>query len=333
MAKEEFGFRLGELEELERDWKAVGKRVAEMSGKLGEVRETVAQAVTIDLATSGLAGVVGGLGTAFQVLQDVKDIKARMDGLAEIKDKLAEGLADDGRKLKAVVDAYTEAERKARDDLDKGGKDDDIPAPPRHGGSGGGGASSGGGAGGGGGSGSGDYGGRGDGKWQTEGDWDAWSPGRTHPRTGAGVIAEPDLSAVSGERREILDRAMERVEHRIGYSQSAFTNDYRDDCSGLVSAAWGLEPPGLNTWGLMESDVAQPITKDDLQPGDALIAGDHTVVFGGWADEAHTKYIGIESNGSQGHVSQVIPYPYFPRDVAHEQSIGAPYKPFRRNDL
>lgn len=329
MAKDGFGFRLGELEELERDWKAVGKRVAEMSGKLGSVRETVAEAVAIDLATGPLAGIAGALGTAYQVVQDVKDIETRMGRLTELKDRLAEDLAEDGRKLKAVVDAYEKAERKARDDLDKGKKDEDTPTPPRTGGSGGGGS----GGGGGGGRGSGDYDGRGDGKWETTGDWDAWSPDKPHTRTGEGVVAEPDLSGVSGERREILERALERVEARIGYSQSAYTNDYRNDCSGLVSAAWGLDPPGLNTWGLMESDVAQPITKNDLEPGDALIAGDHTVIFGGWADEAHTKYIGIESNGSQGHVSQVIPYPYFPRDVAHEESIGAPYKPFRRNDL
>ncbi|MHA6762203.1 hypothetical protein [Streptacidiphilus sp. PAMC 29251] len=196
----------------------------------------------------------------------------------------------------------------------------------------GGGYSGGGSSGGGGGAGGGGIlkdGGVGD--WQTQTDsrgWDGWSSGgRQHPRNGegGGVVDEPRLDGVSAERRGIVDRALERAQHRLGYSQSSVTNGYRVDCSGLVSDAWGLPGPGLDTYGLMSPDVSHRISKDDLQPGDAMIAGDHTLIFGGWADAAHTQYIGIEDSGSQGCISHVIPYPYY--------SGSGPYYPYRRNGV
>ncbi|WP_406217757.1 hypothetical protein [Streptomyces decoyicus] len=342
MAGDTFGVEMAELAKIEKDWRAVSRRMLELNQQLGEIKKTLVTAAGIDLATAPLAQLPG-FGIAYQVLADVKAIAEVSERLEENKKKLLDELAGDAEKIKKVKAEYEANEKKIEDELKKikDRKKHEAPHSPGHtgGGSGGGGNGGGGGggtggsAGGGGASGPAPTEGHGDGKWETKGDWDAWSPGKHHTTTGAGVETAPDTSGLPGERKDIIDRAMERVEHRIGYSQSATTNGYRDDCSGFVSAAWGLQPPGLNTYGLMGNDTAHVITKDDLQPGDALIAGDHTVLFGGWADKEHTKYIALEDNGSQGTVSHVIPYPYYSGDAAHERSIGQPYVPYRRNGL
>ncbi|WP_158071963.1 hypothetical protein [Kitasatospora sp. CB01950] len=156
--------------------------------------------------------------------------------------------------------------------------------------------------------------------------WDSWS-NKKHKKNGEGlgVKARPNLEGLSAERRAMVERALERAEHKLGYSQGAVTNGYRVDCSGLVSCAWGLSGPGLDTHGLMASSVSHHIGKNDLQPGDAMIANDHTVLFGGWVDAAHTRYIGIEDSGDAGMVSREIPYPYF--------HGGSAYQPYRRNGV
>ncbi|WP_406211782.1 hypothetical protein [Streptomyces decoyicus] len=346
MAGDTFGVEMAELAKIEKDWRAVSRRMLELNQQLGEIKKTLVTAAGIDLATAPLAQLPG-FGIAYQVLADVKAIAEVSERLEENKKKLLEELAGDAEKIKKVKAEYEANEKKIEDELKKikDRKKHEAPHSPGHTGGGSGGGSGGGGNGGGGGGGTGGSAGgggasgpaptegHGDGKWETKGDWDAWSPGKHHTTTGAGVETAPDTSGLPGERKDIIDRALERVEHRIGYSQSATTNGYRDDCSGFVSAAWGLQPPGLNTYSLMGNDTAHVITKDDLQPGDALIAGDHTVLFGGWADKEHTKYIALEDNGSQGTVSHVIPYPYYSGDAAHERSIGQPYVPYRRNGL
>ncbi|MFJ5926858.1 hypothetical protein ACIQF6_30120 [Kitasatospora sp. NPDC092948] len=163
------------------------------------------------------------------------------------------------------------------------------------------------------------------GDWQTTmvngKGWDDWSPThKWHPRNGggAGVLDRPHLDGVSDERKAMVERAMERVERKLGYSQGAVTNGYRVDCSGFVSAAWGLSTAGggTTTGPLISesSGIAHHINKSELMPGDALVihhtSGDmnqHVVLFGGWADAAHTKAIILEDSGSKGCVSHEVP--------------------------
>jgi hypothetical protein len=68
---------------------------------------------------------------------------------------------------------------------------------------------------------------------------------------------------------------------------------YRPDCSGFVSAVWGLPPPGHTTYyfagGLWDDGVSYVIPSDQLAPGDALNWGGdpsqgtgHIMLFGGW---------------------------------------------------
>ncbi|MBE6049028.1 MAG: hypothetical protein E7213_11640 [Clostridium sp.] len=66
---------------------------------------------------------------------------------------------------------------------------------------------------------------------------------------------------------------------------------YGNDCSGFVSAAWGISRHTTSTL----PDVSRQISYNDLQPGDILNkAGSHVVLFGGWADNAKTKMIILE---------------------------------------
>ncbi|WP_051451198.1 hypothetical protein [Actinospica robiniae] len=166
------------------------------------------------------------------------------------------------------------------------------------------------------------------GAWSTTGNWTAGIHG---PRTGQGMQTKlPDYSKLSSTRQQIMSNMVARIDHKVGYSQSADTDGYRDDCSGSVSAAWGLKKPGTNCTGLMSSSVSHQISKNDLQPGDALIAADHVVLFGGWANSAHTEYYALEDNGSQGSVGHVIPYPYY---WENGKTPGGTYEPYRKNGV
>lgn len=116
-------------------------------------------------------------------------------------------------------------------------------------------------------------------------------------------------------RCEVLDHAKEWVDNGIMYSQgpgapycpgnlycdpSAGGACYRPDCSGFVSAVWGLPAPGNTTYsfagGPWDDGASYVIPFDDLLPGDALnFPGDfnagtgHIRLFGGWLNDAHTR--------------------------------------------
>jgi hypothetical protein len=346
MASKEFGVQLRELTEVQQGWHSVSERMAEMGADLGRIRSVLARAAATDV-TSSHAGGTAGMEAAVEVARGVRDIESQVASLLVTKARLTRDIAGDARKIKAVVAEYEAVDREVARQLKKAASARVPSAPPVGRGSGGGGTAL---------DGTGSHGhahghahhggvasaahggahgtgvkDRGAGGWATHTDsrgWDGWSPsGRRHPRNGegGGVLAEPRLAGVGAERRAIVGRAMERARHRLGYSQSSVTNGYRVDCSGLVSDAWGLPGPGLNTWELMSPEVSHLVEKDDLRPGDALISGDHTLIFGGWADTARTSYVGIEDCGSRGCVAHVIPYPYYPG--------SGPYRPYRRNGV
>lgn len=74
---------------------------------------------------------------------------------------------------------------------------------------------------------------------------------------------------------------------RTGAADNPAWNGFRSDCSGLVSFAWGLAPPGLTTAkGNFTPGVASYIPTQDLQPGDALLkTGHHIVLFEKWTNK------------------------------------------------
>ncbi len=156
--------------------------------------------------------------------------------------------------------------------------------------------------------------------------------------TGAGGLARAGAAAAGGAhaglpaaplrltRTQILDRAQTWVRAKVPYSMTAYWKDgYRQDCSGFVSMAWGLD---ANAWTGDLRDYAVRIGKDALRPGDVLLfhnaadprLGSHVVLFGGWADASHTHYTGYEQTRPGTRV-RTTPYAYW--------THSARYVPYR----
>jgi cell wall-associated NlpC family hydrolase len=87
----------------------------------------------------------------------------------------------------------------------------------------------------------------------------------------------------------MVARGQDWVNKHVPYSQTKTYDGYRTDCSGFVSMCWELAKPGLTTFTL--HTVSHNITKNDLQPGDAMNCDSHHVVlFDGWTDSGRTHY-------------------------------------------
>ncbi|WP_371480342.1 peptidoglycan-binding protein [Kitasatospora sp. NBC_00315] len=149
--------------------------------------------------------------------------------------------------------------------------------------------------------------------------------GESPPADGAGRRALQGIT-----REQIIARAQGWVDQKVPYSMSTYwTDGYRQDCSGYVSMAWGLDS-SQTTWTL--PDLADRITKDELQPGDVLIynnaanpqAGSHVTIFGGWTDSTRTGYLAYEQT-SPATTRRTTPYAYW--------SNSASYLPYRYRAL
>ncbi|WDO08185.1 peptidoglycan-binding protein [Streptomyces murinus] len=131
-------------------------------------------------------------------------------------------------------------------------------------------------------------------------------------------------------RNAIIKRAKSWVTAKVPYSMGRYwTDGYRQDCSGYVSMAWGLNS---NQWTGSLAQYGVKIKKSQLQPGDMLLFhntanpqnGSHVVIFGGWTDSAHTHYKVYEQTPPHTR-SQTTPYPYW--------SNAGKYVPYRYKGL
>jgi hypothetical protein len=61
--------------------------------------------------------------------------------------------------------------------------------------------------------------------------------------------------------------------------------NYGNDCSGFVSAVWGI--PRCTTRNIEK--YTKNIALNDLKPGDALITDGHIMLFSNWNNEKHTS--------------------------------------------
>lgn len=92
------------------------------------------------------------------------------------------------------------------------------------------------------------------------------------------------------ERSAIIARGQVWVDKNVPYSQTKTYDGYRTDCSGFVSMCWQLPKDGPSTSEFPNYSVK--ITKNDLQPGDAMLCeGHHIVLFAGWKDSGKTQYV------------------------------------------
>ncbi|WP_439959835.1 peptidoglycan-binding protein [Streptomyces abyssomicinicus] len=162
--------------------------------------------------------------------------------------------------------------------------------------------------------------------------------GRGGAETGRGGAASARAEKGAGEGRalravsrgEIIERARTWVEAGVPYDMARNWSDgYRQDCSGFVSMAWDLPS---SAWTGNLDDYAERIEKDELRHGDILLfhnpsdpqSGSHVVIFGGWTDYTHTRYVAYEQTRPHA-VRRVLDYPY--------PVNGGRYVPYRHRAL
>jgi hypothetical protein len=154
------------------------------------------------------------------------------------------------------------------------------------------------------------------------------APAAAPPAASSSAVLSP---AIIGS--EVVARAETwhpHTDQRIPYSQSAYHDGYRTDCSGYASMALGLPAPGPNTVGLASSANSTPIGLGDLVTGDLIIdsTGDantrHVVIFQSWTDSSHTAYWAYEQRGGYGTDHRVLTYGL---------DSGSEYHPYHPNVL
>ncbi len=89
--------------------------------------------------------------------------------------------------------------------------------------------------------------------------------------------------------------AWEGSSHRCDRKSDAAWNNYRSDCSGFVTWAWGLPPVGdggyvTGDFAPFSSEISHSINGGALAPGDALNKTDneHIILFKNWSTPGHT---------------------------------------------
>jgi hypothetical protein len=94
-------------------------------------------------------------------------------------------------------------------------------------------------------------------------------------------------------RAQIIARAQVWVQQQVPYSQTVWhTNKngtYRQDCSGYVSMAWGLNQY-TDFWTGNLNLVSHTVPAAEMLPGDILLSDVHTILFAGWANTQHTEF-------------------------------------------
>ncbi|MER8116313.1 peptidoglycan-binding protein [Streptomyces sp. NPDC094031] len=147
---------------------------------------------------------------------------------------------------------------------------------------------------------------------------------------GSGAARPGGVLTPRTTRDAIIKRAKSWVTAKVPYSLGRYwTDGYRQDCSGYVSMAWGLNS---NQWTGSLAKYGVKIKKSQLQPGDMLLYhntanpqnGSHVVIFGGWTDSAHTHYKVYEQTPPHTR-SRTTPYPYW--------SHAGKYVPYRYKGL
>jgi hypothetical protein len=116
-------------------------------------------------------------------------------------------------------------------------------------------------------------------------------------------------------RGAIIERARRWTEADVPYDMvRTWSDGYRQDCSGFVSMAWNLPD---SAWTGNLDEYAVRISQEELSPGDILLFhnpadpqdGSHVVIFGGWTDYTHTRYVAYEQTRPHA-VRRVLEYPY-----------------------
>ncbi|MEU9824029.1 hypothetical protein [Micromonospora chersina] len=126
------------------------------------------------------------------------------------------------------------------------------------------------------------------------------------------VTATPQAAHASTQgstisRSEVLARAQDWADRDITYTQLASASDierddnYRRDCSGLVSMAWHLTT-SYNTGDYMNGAASYRLgSLHDLKPGDAMVRDGHMELFARWKNDSdHSQGAYVYSFNTEG---------------------------------
>ena len=144
-------------------------------------------------------------------------------------------------------------------------------------------------------------------------------------------------------RAQVINTAQKWVADQIPYCQCnsdccgdcPYCGTTRCDCSGYVSACWGLTE-GYDTQSLPQ--ISHQISKSQLMPGDITLWSDpsgaegHTVIFAGWTDSSQTKYYCYQEAGCYNDGPHVAYYSAVPYPMSWAPSEGA-FLPYRYNAI
>lgn len=93
-------------------------------------------------------------------------------------------------------------------------------------------------------------------------------------------------------RDDIIWRAQNWVDRGIPYSQTAYTDGYRQDCSGYVSMAWASSTAGGGHTTYNMPDICTKVSKWDLRRGDAILSPpSHVLLFDYWVDGNYDQFM------------------------------------------
>ena len=109
------------------------------------------------------------------------------------------------------------------------------------------------------------------------------------------LLATGVANAHAITRPEVLKRANHWIRKHVQYSQSAYYQGYRRDCSGFVSMAWKLKTSYTSS---TISSRAHRISMARLKPGDAVRRPGHVEIFDGWKSKKKRQYWALEESQS-----------------------------------
>ena len=160
----------------------------------------------------------------------------------------------------------------------------------------------------------------------------------------AAITTLTAANALAITRSEVMANAKVWTDAHVPYYEKVVSyRPYNQDCSGFVSYCWALGSDH-STISIGSGSFAHNISKDDLEPGDALLkdvdtgtyspTDRHVVLFGGWTDDTKTYYWCYEEGGwvHPAYADVVkMPYPYIA--PASFPSLPTYFRPIRYNNI
>jgi hypothetical protein len=138
------------------------------------------------------------------------------------------------------------------------------------------------------------------------------------------------LASTTSARRNAITRGFTWYDDEIEYSQSAWHEGYRTDCSGFVAMSWQLGSSPTTADFISDGSKWSGLGDlEELQPADAIVrrsnGAGHIVMFLGWDDSSHSKACVLEQASSAADMQFRV------RTTASLESGG--YQPIRATSL